>query len=214
MSELILSIETSGKNCSVSLSDADNIVAEYSVYGKNQHDRLLAELTSRILNDFNIKLDEINAVAVSAGPGSFTGLRIGISFAKGLCFGGLPKLISVPTLQAIANNYIDSANLLNVSKITSVIHSHKDLYYYQYFDLNGNEISDILFLPLENIVQQLESNCLVCSSNQILNIGSPSLQFNLTASVIAKTAHKLFSNQQFTKENDFNPIYVQDFIPK
>ena len=214
MSELILSIETGSSNCSVALSESGNLIAEYSANGKNLHDRLLAEFTSRILNDFKIKINMLDAIAVSSGPGSFTGLRIGVSFAKGLCFEGHPKLISVPTLTAVANNYVDYAKLYKATKIVSVIHSHKDLFYYQIFDLELNELSGIMFDTELNLTNPLDYNCLVCSNFQFQNITANRIDFLLSASLIAKYGFCLYANSQFISDVDLIPVYIQEFVPK
>ena len=65
---LILSIESSGINCSVCIAEGDKIIAEYSINKNNSHDRLLAVLINRILNDIGIKFQDLDAVAVSSGP--------------------------------------------------------------------------------------------------------------------------------------------------
>ena len=132
----ILSLETSGVTCGVAISNGKNILAEYSIYMSNQHDRLLAELTRRILKDVGISLNDLSAVAVSAGPGSFTGLRIGAALAKGLCYDGNPKFIAIPTLSAFAYHSHELAELTDSKRIIAAISSHKDLMYYQIFSLN------------------------------------------------------------------------------
>ncbi len=214
MSELILSIETGSSNCSVALTESSNLIAEYSANGKNLHDRLLAEFTSRILNDFKINVNMLDAIAVSSGPGSFTGLRIGVSFAKGLGFGGHPKLISVPTLTAIANHFIDYAKLNNSNKIIPVIHSHKDLFYYQIFDLELNELTNIMYDTELNLANSLVRNSLVCSNIPLQNIKSKIIGYSLSSSLIAKYGYNLFLKNKFVEDEDFIPVYVQEFVPK
>lgn len=100
---LILNIETSTKNCSVSLSREGKVIAFKELNNGNySHAEVLHSFIKEILNESNTKLNTINAIAVSKGPGSYTGLRIGVSAAKGFCFAFNKPLISVDTLASLA----------------------------------------------------------------------------------------------------------------
>ena len=99
---IILSLETSGKTCGVAISRDNEIIAEKAIYEHNTHDRLLAKSVNELLDDVKLDINDLDAVALSAGPGSFTGLRIGAALAKGLCFDNKIKFIPVPTLESIA----------------------------------------------------------------------------------------------------------------
>ncbi len=100
---IILSIETSTTNCSVSLSKQGETLVLKEDYNINySHAELLHVFIDDVLKTANIKKTEIDAIAVSKGPGSYTGLRIGVSAAKGLCYALDKPLISVSTLHALA----------------------------------------------------------------------------------------------------------------
>lgn len=100
---IILNIETSTKNCSVSIADNGNIKAiKELVDMKYSHAEKLHPFISEVTKEAGISLSEIDAVAVSKGPGSYTGLRIGVSAAKGLAFAFNVPLISVDTLKSLA----------------------------------------------------------------------------------------------------------------
>ena len=100
---LILSIETATTNCSVSISKEGKTLVLKEDYDKNySHAERLHVYIDTVLKDAKISKNDIDAVAVSKGPGSYTGLRIGVSAAKGLCFALDKPLISVPTLDALA----------------------------------------------------------------------------------------------------------------
>ena len=183
---MILSIETSGSNCSVCLSDSGNTIALYSAFGRNIHDKLLAEFARRIFEDFEIKADDLSAVAVSIGTGSFSGLRIGVSFAKGLCFGGSPKLIAVPTLTAQAIKHTQYLDLIKKTKIISAIHSHKFLFYYQIFDKDLNSISEIELVEIEKIKSIYTDDMLMVSNKfPIPEIENNILKANLDAESVS-----------------------------
>ena len=99
---LILGFETSTGVCSVALADSERILAEYTLESGVFHSERLLPMAERILSDAQVGLSELDGVAVSSGPGSFTGLRIGMSTAKGLCMALKLPLLAVPTLQGLA----------------------------------------------------------------------------------------------------------------
>lgn len=101
---LILSIETATKVCSVALHDNNNLLAVQTLYIDKSHSGLLAPSIESLVSYCGYALSDLNAVAVSEGPGSYTGLRIGVSAAKGLCYALDIPLLSVNTLLALAQN--------------------------------------------------------------------------------------------------------------
>lgn len=102
----ILAIETSGVLCDVALvrsrSNDVDLLAQIRIHLRNAHSEKLIELIEDVLYLARVDKEQLNGVAVSIGPGSFTGLRIGLSAAKGLCFGLDIPLVGVPTLDALA----------------------------------------------------------------------------------------------------------------
>ena len=100
---IILNIETSTKNCSVSIADSGKIIAFKELNNGNySHAEVLHPFIENILKEGNISKSEIDAIAVSKGPGSYTGLRIGVSAAKGLAFALNTPLISIDTLTSLS----------------------------------------------------------------------------------------------------------------
>ena len=100
----ILNIETSTTNCSVSLSNEGETLVLKEDYNTNySHAESLHVFIDEVIKEANLKLSQINAISVSKGPGSYTGLRIGVSAAKGLCFSLNVPLISVDTLESLAH---------------------------------------------------------------------------------------------------------------
>ena len=101
----LLNIETSTTNCSVSLSYENNLIDYVEQDSLNySHSEHLHVFINELLNNNNIKFNQLNAVSVSRGPGSYTGLRIGLSAAKGLCYGLDIPLISISSLKILANS--------------------------------------------------------------------------------------------------------------
>jgi len=99
---LILGLETATSICSVGIADGEQVIAELRFNIKNIHAEILAESINQLLQLSGISLEQIGAFAVSIGPGSFTGLRIGLATAKGLAFASGKPLVAVSTLQAQA----------------------------------------------------------------------------------------------------------------
>ena len=98
----ILSIETSTNICSVAMSnDGECIFNQENHQGPN-HNEILGTFIDEALTFIDARNIKLDAVAVSSGPGSYTGLRIGTSMAKGICYGRDAKLIAVPTLELLA----------------------------------------------------------------------------------------------------------------
>ncbi len=101
----ILNIETATKNCSVSISKKGKTIALKELNdGNYSHAEKLHELIIQVVQQTGIELSNLNAVAVSKGPGSYTGLRIGVSAAKGLCFALNIPLIAIGTLESLAQS--------------------------------------------------------------------------------------------------------------
>lgn len=139
---MILAIETATQICSVALFEGSNVIGCLESDEKNAHSRVLNTMIERLLNESGIMITQLDAVAVSKGPGSFTGLRIGVSTAKGLCYGRNLPLIAVSTLESLAwgmtteLGHINEENDIQTSNL-----SHQ---------LGGATITDhkVLFVPM------------------------------------------------------------------
>ena len=100
----ILAINSSGLVATVALLDQDILVGEYTIHNKKTHSQTLLPMIDAMLSMAEVPVEELDALAVSAGPGSFTGLRIGASTAKGLAQGLDIPIVAVPTLEGLAYN--------------------------------------------------------------------------------------------------------------
>lgn len=110
---LILNIETATTNCSVSVADNGKTLAHKEDYSQGfSHAERLHIYIDEVLRMADISKDSLDAIAVSKGPGSYTGLRIGVSAAKGLCFALDIPLISVPTLESLASQVVQSDGII------------------------------------------------------------------------------------------------------
>ena len=109
---LILHIETSTNVCSVALSENGNLLFSKSNADGMNHAALLSIFIAEVFETFNLSEKKLDAIAVSSGPGSYTGLRIGVSTAKGLCFGLDIPLIAVSTLEIMVVQALKSVNMV------------------------------------------------------------------------------------------------------
>lgn len=116
----ILLIETSTEVCSVALSIGNSLIDQKTSRDPRAHAGIISIITQELLTNNKITLEMCDAIAVSEGPGSYTGLRVGVSFAKGLCYGASKPLIAVSSLTllaslaytAIAQNKIEACTIV------------------------------------------------------------------------------------------------------
>ena len=172
----ILNLETSSKNCSVSLLKGNKIVniieQEDDSY---RHSELLTSFIDQILSKEKISTENLSAVSVSKGPGSFTGLRIGFSVAKGLCFPYNIPIIGINSLKILGLSYTPKKD----EQILSLIHDKNNSYYSMLLDSNYNEIEkpsvviiDEIFLSKYENINSLVVVCNTKSIKEVINFKS------------------------------------------
>ena len=142
MNKIILSIETSTDICSVSLFKNTKLLS-LKEDSNREHSSLLALFVEQIFNEVNYKINEIDAIALSIGPGSYTGLRIGLSFTKGLAFSISKPIIPVDTIESLSNEINDSNYII-------AIHAYSDYYFIQEYK-NKIKFNKPFFNKLTNI---------------------------------------------------------------
>ena len=135
----ILSIDSSALVASVALCENEAVLAEYTINNGNTHSETLLPMIESVLGFFGLGADEIDAFAVSAGPGSFTGVRIGAATLKGLAFGFGKPCIEVSTLEAIAYNLRLCRGL-----ICPVMNARRGQVYTAVFRSNGETLERLM----------------------------------------------------------------------
>lgn len=130
----ILCIETSGNLCSVALAENEKLLACAVIREPNAHASQLFGLIQQVINQVPLSMQALNGVAVSSGPGSYTGLRIGVAAAKGICQSLNIPLFALSTLKIIANPLLTKAKI-----VVPMIDARRNEVYYGVYDTNGNE---------------------------------------------------------------------------
>lgn len=135
---LILGIDTSGKTASCVVLRDNVVLAEKTVYTKLTHSQVILPFVLETLKDCNISINDIDLIAVADGPGSYTGLRIGVSMVKGLCFGG-KKCLGVSTLEGLAANCMAAK-----ARIFSVMAARPGIVYFGAYDSDGVSLTNAI----------------------------------------------------------------------
>lgn len=130
-----LGIDTSGKTASVCIYSDGIVKGQTTIYTELTHSQVILPLCKKLLADCELSLKDIDIFAVADGPGSYTGLRIGISAVKAMCF-ALEKLcVGISTLESLANNLRGYKGI-----ICSIMKARQDLVYTAIFSSDGNSI--------------------------------------------------------------------------
>ncbi len=217
---VILHIETSTNVCSIALSDNEQCIFKKEDFQGMNHAALLSLFIEEALTfskNNNLKLD---AVAVSGGPGSYTGLRIGVSTAKGLCYGlGIP-LITVDTLKIMAfaatKNVNDSKALF-----CSMIDARRMEVYTEISNAKGEIVREVSadIIDENSYADLLDKNTIYFFGNgsgkckQVLNFANAQFIENIVplAENMITFAYKAYQEQKFADVAYFEPFYLKEF---
>ena len=220
---MILQIETATTSCSVALAQDGQVLAFKEIDQRNIHAEVITVYINEILAQANARYADIDAVAVSCGPGSYTGLRIGVSTAKGLCFALDKPLIAVETLAAMANgvqqsNPVDSNVLLcpmidarRMEVYTAIFNQAGEVVKQTAAEIiDANSFADILS---ENKVLFFGDGADKCKDTLGHNPNAVFLpKFVNSATYLTQIALDKFKRADFVDVAYFEPYYLKDFI--
>ncbi len=150
---IILSIDSSTPVAGIAVSDGRKLLGEVMINTQNTHSEKLMPMVAQLLDDLQMTIQQIEAVAVTCGPGSFTGLRIGMATAKGIVQGGGKQLIAVPTLDCLAQN-LNHYNGI----ICPIMNAQKKQVYtaiYRSGESNLERLSDYQAIEADKLAEQL-----------------------------------------------------------
>lgn len=217
---MILGIETATSSCSVAIYDEElkKIIASKTVVDKNIHSEKMLEFLDEIIIASKIKLEQINKIAVSIGPGSFTGLRIGLSAAKGLAMALQIPIICIPTLDGLVFSFLNSNSENKFKKIIAMIPAKREEAYFSTY--NSDKIIDRCspyeIKPIIDILNlQNDTKFIIAKEwNHSNNFHSKVINFiNCSAESIACLAAtgNYLAHSEF---DEIEPMYIRDFEPK
>jgi len=223
---LILNIETSTEICSISLSKDNILINKKESFDSNSHATQLTNFIEQIFLEEKITAKQINAIAVSKGPGSYTGLRIGVSTAKGLAYGLNIPLIAVNPLQAMIYGFYKN-NKTNIEFKDSdlfcpMLDARRMEVYTAMFDKNLNQISEIQAEIIdENSYKNILENHKIYffgngadKCNQIIKNENAIFIPNIYTSSenMIELSNKAFLEKDFVDVAYFEPFYLKDFV--
>jgi tRNA threonylcarbamoyladenosine biosynthesis protein TsaB len=213
----ILCIETSTKNCSVSISKNGEILTVKEIAEDNySHAENLHVFIQKILEESGLEKHQLHAIAVSKGPGSYTGLRIGVSAAKGLCYALDLPLISLDTLTILAQQ-----KNISQGKIIPMIDARRMEVYTTVFDKDKIELTAVTskiidensFANHDEDLYFIGDGAPKCQS--VLNAKNHHFDSNIlypSAKDMCKLAFEKFKNNAFEDVAYFEPFYLKDFM--
>lgn len=222
----ILCIETGTDICSVGIAREGEIVSMLESDEGRDHARKVGVFVDELLRSTGITPNEIDAVAVGKGPGSYTGLRIGVSFAKGLCYGLQKPLIAVGSLDAltaVAREEFE-AGIIDVEdwdkvQLCPMVDARRMEVYAQIFDSCGNPLSDVAaeVVTEESFAEWRKDGHFVIFGNgaaKCAEVLAGATLINVAPSVrgIAPLAQKAFDEGRFEDIAYFEPFYLKDFV--
>lgn len=149
----ILALDSSGLVASVAVVEEENMIAEYTVNYKKTHSQTLLPMLDEIVKMIELDLNTIDAIAIAAGPGSFTGLRIGSATAKGLALALKKPIISIPTVEGLAYNLYGTDTL-----ICPIMDARRNQVYTGLYRFEGEQfvvLEDQMAVDMEEMIEKL-----------------------------------------------------------
>jgi tRNA threonylcarbamoyladenosine biosynthesis protein TsaB len=214
----ILSLETSGTILSVALADGGTVVADRVCREPRMQAALTAPLVKEVLDAAGLKAKDLDAVCVSKGPGSYTGLRVGTSTAKGICFGAGVPLIAVSTLDILAG---DGRSEPAMTKVIPMIDARRMEVYTAVYSPAGERLTEIeaKVIGPDSFAAELAAGPVLFIGDGALKcqavLNSPNAIFREAfplASAMAPLAEKAYKEKQFEDLAYFEPFYLKDFV--
>lgn len=222
---MILCLETATPVCSVALNDGCCTLGLRETEGQNAHSEKITNFIREVMETAKIDYRQLDAVAVSQGPGSYTGLRIGVSTAKGICYAANLPLMAIDTLEAMAYGMKGKlgGQVAENDMLIPMIDARRMEVYAAVFDANLNKIEDTSALVVnENTFSELSKEHRLW----LFGDGAPKLGklfenqknisvidgFKPSAAYMRPLAEKALKEQHFVDLAYFEPFYLKDFI--
>ncbi len=209
----ILAIETSGELCSVAVMLSENYLIESNIREKHVHSEKIFDMIDYVVKNSNAQLNDFKQIAVSIGPGSFTGLRIGLSAAKGLALGSNLPIVPVPTFEVMA---FEISEKMEEDKKFAILKSASiDDFYFAAYETEKNgykKIEDVSLIHKNELNKKIMEFDIIFADKDIL----PEIKIisGPHASYIALWSY-LYGKELLTYDYDYlEPFYLKQFIAK
>ena len=215
----ILAIDTTGQVASIAIVNEEKIIGEYTINYKLTHSQTIMPMIDELIKIINEDIQTIDYIACSQGPGSFTGLRIGIATAKGLALGLNKKIVPVPTLDALAYNIFETDKIICPIMDARKSEVYTSLYKWEYNKLQN--ITGHIVVNIEEIIEkankfdkkviflgdavQIYKEKIIYNKNFIL---APSFCNMQRASTVGCLAIDIVNNVSLN-EKSLEPIYIR-----
>jgi len=213
----ILNIETATKKCSVAISKNNELIALREIAEDNfNHAEKLHVFIEEVLTEALINLSDLNAIAVSKGPGSYTGLRIGVSAAKGLCYALNVPLIAIDTLQIIAKQIKIEKGIIQPmidARRMEVFTASYDINYQILIETSALVLEENSFDHLTDEIHFIGDGAL--KSEDVLKKDRFVFHSNLkypSAKEMVDLSYEAYLNNRFEDVAYFEPYYLKDFM--
>lgn len=218
----ILAIDSTAKVCTAALCEDEVLCALKSENAGMTHSETLLPMIESILSEANLSVADIDVFALSKGPGSFTGVRIGAATVKGLCFGRDRACVGVSSLEALAYNYIDGDGI-----VVSAMDARRDQVYCAIFRVSGRAVERLC----DDMAISLTELCEKCSGfsgeriyisgdgaklaynrlkeNESLTLVYDEERAQQNAYSVALCAYKAYMNGEGVSDSDLRPSYLR-----
>ena len=217
----ILAVDTSATAASVAVAEENKLIGEFSINTALTHSQTLMPMVDELLNNTGLSVNDIDAVAVNAGPGSFTGVRIGVAAVKGIAFPKNLPCVSVSTLESMAYNMLG-----NDCVVCSVMDARCSQVYNALFRVKGctvTRMTDDRALSLTDLKNELRNinekvvlvgdGAVLCSKflgEELENIMLAPFNNRIqTASSVAYAAFEKINNGETVKADELMPVYLR-----
>lgn len=218
---LILQLETATQVCSVALARDGVTIGLKELQSPNIHASSLTLFIKEVMDQCQVAFSELDAIAVSKGPGSYTGLRIGVSTAKGLCFALDKPLIGISTLEMMAKGWLENHSGYN-GLVCPMIDARRMEVFTAVYDnsLNVVEAISAKIIDEESFAPFLEDNAITYIGDGAdkcrVSIKSDKAVFDTenynSAANMSALAHTAYTEKRFEDVAYFEPFYLKDFV--
>lgn len=224
---LILNIETSTEVCSVALAHNGVVVCSRESMSGMHHAELLTVYINEILAESGFAIEQIGAVSVSGGPGSYTGLRIGVSAAKGICYASQLPMTAISSLEAMTDFVIRNKKALQLLETENtlfcpMIDARRMEVYTAMYDINGDQVRKVQadIIDHQSYIPYLEDNTVFFFGNGAFkchdSINHPNAVFikGITTSALSMVplSERDFQLKKFVDVAYYEPFYLKDFV--